>query len=215
VGLLNALYAYKGRVIPKEKLAKEACEIEIDILGEPIGKQDQYASAYGNINFLRFNQDETVDVVPILLTKLSKKELERKLCLYYVGGERRASDILSEQKKNLCMEDTFQNLRRLVALAGELREILQQEEIDHLGLILHKGWQCKRELSKGISNEEIDQLYTKFLEYGAVGGKLLGAGSGGFLLMFAEDHESLQRHFRLKTFPFNIEREGSKIIFYD
>jgi D-glycero-alpha-D-manno-heptose-7-phosphate kinase len=215
VGLLNALYAYKGRVISKEKLAKEACEIEIDILGEPIGKQDQYASAYGNINFLRFNKDETVDVAPILLTELSKKELERKLCLYYVGGERRASDILSEQKKNLRMDDKFQNLRRLVALAGELREILQQEEIDHLGSILHKGWQCKKGLSEGISNEEIDQLYAQFLEYGAVGGKLLGAGSGGFLLIFAEDHASLQQHFRLKTLPFNMDREGTKIIFYD
>ncbi len=215
VGLLNALYAYKGRVISREKLAKEACEIEIDILGEPIGKQDQYASAYGNINFLRFNKDETVDVTPILLTELPKKELERKLCLYYIGGERRASDILREQKKNLRMDDKFQNLRRLVALAGELREILQQEDVNHLGPILDKGWQYKKKLSEGISNEEIDQLYAQFLEYGAVGGKLLGAGSGGFLLIFAEDHESLQRHFRLKTLPFNIEREGTKIIFYD
>jgi D-glycero-alpha-D-manno-heptose-7-phosphate kinase len=215
VGLLNALYAYKGRVISKEKLAKEACEIEIDILGEPIGKQDQYASAYGNINFLRFNKDETVDVAPILLTELPKKDLERKLCLYYIGGERRASDILTEQKKNLLMDDNFQNLRKIVMFAEELRGILQQEEINRVGSILHKGWLCKKELSKGISNDEIDNLYLKFIECGALGGKLLGAGGRGFLLIFADNHENLRKQFKLRTLPFIIDREGTKIIFYD
>ena len=215
VGLLNALYAYKGKVVSKERLAREACEIEIEKLGEPIGKQDQYASAYGNINYLRFNKDETVDVSPILLAESSRKELEQKLSLYYVGGERKASDILGEQKKNILMDDKFRNLRRLVSLAGELREILQAEDIDHVGSILDKGWQCKKELSNGISNEEIDHLYTQFLERGAVGGKLLGAGSGGFLLIFAEDHGRLREYFGLKALPFHTDREGTKIIFYD
>lgn len=112
VGLLNALYAYKGKIVSKERLAAEACEIEIEILKEPIGKQDQYAAAYGNINYIRFNKDETVDVSQILLTEPAKKKLGDSLCLYYTGGKRRAGDILNEQKKNLSDEDKFQNLKK-------------------------------------------------------------------------------------------------------
>ena len=107
VGLLNALYAYKGKVVPKERLSREACEIEIDILGEPIGKQDQYAAAFGNINYIRFNRDETVDVSPILLTESVKKSLEAHLYLYHVGGERRSGDILYEQKNNISLDDNI------------------------------------------------------------------------------------------------------------
>ena len=106
VGLLNALYAYKGKIVPKERIAREACEIEIDILKEPIGKQDQYAAAYGNINYIRFNRDETVDVSPILLTDASKQGLENNLCLYYIGGKRKAGGILHEQKKNISDTET-------------------------------------------------------------------------------------------------------------
>src|SRR3990170_4168248 len=121
VGLLNALYAYKGKVVSKERLAAEACEIEIDILGEPIGKQDQYAAAYGNINYIRFNRDETVDVSPILLTDASKQGLENNLCLYYIGGKRKAGGILHEQKKNISDNTIYQNLRTMTALSEELR----------------------------------------------------------------------------------------------
>jgi D-glycero-alpha-D-manno-heptose-7-phosphate kinase len=215
VGLLNALYAYKGKVVSKERLAREACDIEIERLGEPIGKQDQYATAYGNINYIRFSKDETVDVTPIFLTEFSRKSLEEKLCLYYTGGERKASDILEEQKRNISNEDKFSSLQKIVNLTDVLRDSLQEGDLDSLGPILHKGWQLKKELSKRISTDGINRLYDKFIKSGAEGGKLLGAGSTGFLLIYSNKHDRLQRFFGLKVLPFNIDREGTKIIFYD
>lgn len=215
VGLLNALYAYKGKVVPKERLAAEACEIEIDILREPIGKQDQYAVAYGNINYIKFNKDETVDVSPILLTEPAREKLEDRLCLYYIGGKRKAGDILNEQKKNMSDEEKFQNLKRMVMLADELKDVLHNEDIDSLGVLLHKGWLYKKELARGISNKDIDALYDKAIEHGASGGKLLGAGGTGFLLIYTDKHESMKKHLGCKVLPFNIDREGTKIIFYE
>jgi D-glycero-alpha-D-manno-heptose-7-phosphate kinase len=215
VGLLNALYAYRGKVVGKEQLAAEACEIEIDILKEPIGKQDQYAAAYGNINEIVFNRDETVNVTPILITEPVKRVLERRLCLYYTGGNRRSRDILTRQRENTSRPKAFDSLKTLVGLAGELRERLQAGEADALGEILHKGWVCKKELAAGISNDHIDTLYTTAWENGALGGKLLGAGAAGFLLLYAQDHRTLRRSMGKRTLPFRIDREGTKIIFYE
>ena len=215
VGLLNALYAYKGKVVSKERLAAEACEIEIDILKEPIGKQDQYAVAYGNINYIKFNKNKTVDVSPILLTEPARKKLEDRLCLYYIGGKRKAGNILNEQKRNMLNEEKIQNLRKMVTLADELRDVLNKENADPLGALLHKGWLYKKELAGGISNEGIDGLYNKALEHGATGGKLLGAGGAGFLLFYSNNHESLKKHLGCKVLPFSIDREGAKIIFYE
>ena len=214
VGLLNALYAYKGKVVSKERLAAEACEIEIDILKEPIGKQDQYAAAYGNINYIKFNKDETVDVSPILLTEQAREKLEDRFCLYYIGGKRKAGDILNEQKRNMLNEEKFQNLRKMVTLADELRDVLHNESVDSLGGLLHKGWLYKKELASGISNEDIDGLYNKAAEHGASGGKLLGAGGAGFLLFYTNNHESLKKNLGCRALPFSIDREGTKIIFY-
>ena len=215
VGLLNALYAYKGKVVSKERLAQEACEIEIDILGEPIGKQDQYAATYGNINYIRFNKDETVDVSPIFLIESAKKRLEDKLWLYHVGGERRSGDILNEQKKNISIEGKFQILKKMAMLADELRSALHDEKIDAFGGILQKGWLYKKELANVISNGDVNRLYDKAIKYGAIGGKLLGAGGTGFLLIYAKDHETLKKNLGCKALPFNIDREGTKIIFYE
>lgn len=215
VGLLNALYAYKGKVVSKERLAAETCEIEIDILKEPIGKQDQYAVAYGNINYIKFNKDETVDVSPILLTEEAREKLEDRLCLYYIGGKRKAGDILNEQKRNMLNEEKFQNLRKMVTLADELRDVLHKDSVDSLGALLHKGWLYKKELASGISNEDIDGLYNKAVKHGASGGKLLGAGGTGFLLIYTDKHESLKKHLGCKVLPFSIDREGTKIIFYE
>lgn len=215
VGLLNALYAYKGKVVTKERLAAEACEIEIDILKEPIGKQDQYAVAYGNINYIKFNKDETVDISPVLLTESVREKLEDRLCLYYIGGKRKAGDILNEQKRNMLDEEKFQNLRKMVTLADELRDVLSKENVGSLGVLLHKGWLYKKELASGISNEGIDGLYNQALEHGASGGKLLGAGGAGFLLIYTDKHESLKKYLGCKVLPFNIDREGTKIIFYE
>jgi D-glycero-alpha-D-manno-heptose-7-phosphate kinase len=215
VGLLNALYAYRGKVVSKERLAAEACEIEIDILGEPIGKQDQYAAACGNINHIAFNRDETVNVTPILMSETAKRLLENRLCLYYIGGDRRSRDILGEQKKNTSRTRSARNLKTLVALAGELRERLQAGDPDALGDILHRGWLCKKELAAGISNGRIDGLYEKALKNGAQGGKLLGAGAAGFLLLYAQDHNSLKKALGQRVLPFRVDREGTKIIFYE
>jgi D-glycero-alpha-D-manno-heptose-7-phosphate kinase len=215
VGLLNALYAYRGKVVSKERLAAEACEIEIDILGEPIGKQDQYAAACGNINYIAFNRDETVNVTPILMSETAKRLLENRLCLYYIGGDRRSRDILGEQKKNTSRTRSARNLKTLVALAGELRERLQAGDPDALGDILHRGWLCKKELAAGISNGRIDGLYEKALKNGAQGGKLLGAGAAGFLLLYAQDHSSLKKALGQRVLPFRVDREGTKIIFYE
>ena len=215
VGLLNALYACKGKVVSKERLAREACEIEIDILKEPIGKQDQYASAFGNINYIRFNRDETVDVSPILLTEPVKKRLEKNLCLYHVGGERRAGDILHEQKNNILDEGKFQNLKKMVFFSDELRDALLSEKISAVGDILHRGWLYKKALASGITNGNIDELYEIAMKSGANGGKLLGAGGTGFLLLYSEYHQILREHLRCRVLPFTIDREGTKIIFYE
>lgn len=215
VGLLNALYAYKGIIVPKERIAREACEIEIDVLREPIGKQDQYAAAFGNLNYIRFNRDETVDVAPLLLTDRSKKRLEGNLRLYYVGGKRKAGGILTEQRNNMSDGAKFRNLQAMVSLSDELRDALQNGEIDAVGTALHKGWLLKKDLASGISNADIDGLYEKAMQKGATGGKLLGAGGAGFLLMYSADHTRLEEHLGCRSISFQIDREGTKILFYD
>ncbi len=213
VGLLHALYTHKGRVVSKEKLAREACEIEINILGEPIGKQDQYSTAYGDLNYIRFNKDEGVVVSPIQLKEITQKKLCERLYLYYLGGERKAADILREQKNNMQVAEKFQKLKRIVLLADELKEILEKEDIDEVGNMLHQGWLHKKELASGISNENIDNTYDEFIKHGASGGKLLGAGGCGFLLIYTRDHSALKKDLNYKVMPFSIDREGTKIIF--
>jgi D-glycero-alpha-D-manno-heptose-7-phosphate kinase len=215
VGLLNALYAYNGKIVSKEKIAAEACEVEIELLKEPIGKQDQYASALGNINYLRFNRDETVEATPIFMTEYSKRELEKSLCLYYIGGSRRSYDILHEQINNISDEQILKKMKDMLTYAEELKDILQEGRIQQVGDILHKGWLHKKDLASGITNERIDSLYEIALKNGATGGKVLGAGGGGFLLIFAKDHEKLKKALPCEALPFQIDTEGTKIIFYE
>ncbi|MEW6586264.1 MAG: GHMP kinase, partial [Nitrospirota bacterium] len=213
--LLNALYVFQGKVVSKERLAQEACEIEIDILGEPIGKQDQYAAAYGNINHIQFNRDETVAVTPILLTESAKMKLENSLCLYYAGGKRSTREILTEQRDNISRKDKFENLEKIVSLVDALRDALHEGRIDDVGEILHRGWLFKKDLASGISRRDIDILYNRAMERGAKGGKLLGAGGTGFLLIYSENHESLKKYLGRRTLPFRLDREGTKILFYE
>lgn len=215
VGLLNALYAYKGRVVSKEMLAREACEIEIDILREPIGKQDQYAAAYGNINYIRFNRDETVDVMPIMLTPDAKRTMENNLSLYHVGGKRRSGDILHEQRSNIASTSTMENLIEMVNLAENLKDSLSNNDISAIGNILHKGWMYKKGLAAKISNNDIDELYDSAMKQGAKGGKLLGAGGTGFLLLYSSDHQALKERLQRKVLPFSIDHEGTKILYYE
>ncbi|MFN3952593.1 MAG: GHMP kinase [Thermaurantimonas sp.] len=218
VGLLHNLLVRKQQIVTKEKLASGACEIEIDILGEPIGKQDQYAAAYGGINLIEFLPDETVRVTPLYLKPENKKSLEEHLALFYIGSQRSASAILHEQHKNtLSHTDKFNALCRMADMAEELYYRLIEGELQALGHLLHQNWQLKRQLAGGITNQAIDQIYQTALKAGAVGGKLLGAGGGGFMLFFVspDQKQKLLKALRhLRFFPFQFENEGSKLIYY-
>lgn len=214
VGLLNALYAFKGHRAGPKKLAEEACEIEIDKLGEPIGKQDQYIAAYGGLQHIKFNADETVILDPVLCPPKTKRDIESHLMLFYTGKTRKASDILSRQKSNSKMnKDVLDKMRDQ---AEKLFHDLTSLQVNKLGAILKEGWELKKSLAKGISDPDIDKLYEKALKAGAVGGKITGAGGGGFLVLFVppESHWSVRHALTgLKDLEFKIEPQGSKIIY--
>lgn len=217
VGVLHNLYAYTNRHASKEQLAREACEVEITRLNEPIGKQDQYAAAYGGLNVIEFHKDNTVSVIPLHLSKDLSTELENSLFMFYTGDQRSASHILQEQKKNVDQKEKFEALKEMVALVYELRTALQKGNLDDFGQLLHTNWLLKKRLASGITNPDIDQAYEAGLKAGALGGKLLGAGGGGFLLFFCPPQraEALRAALQpLKPFPFGFDRDGSKIIYY-
>lgn len=216
VGVLHNIYTVLGIDVSKEQLAQEACEIEIDILKEPIGKQDQYAAAYGGLNIFRFNSDGTVTTEPIKLQSESLLALEKNLVMFYIGNQRKASDILAEQKKNTGEEDKFKTLQQMVRLVDELKCCLLQGTIDEMGKILHENWLLKQQLASAISNPEINHIYQTALENGATGGKLLGAGGGGFMLFYCmpEHQTRLKKALqKLQPFDFAFEQEGSKVIY--
>jgi D-glycero-alpha-D-manno-heptose-7-phosphate kinase len=217
VGLLHALYAFRGELVTPERLAKEACEIEIDILGKPIGKQDQYIAAYGGLRLIEFNADDTVNVSPVPLTDERRLRFGESLLLFYTGVTRKADNILSEQKTNIAAR-----LDTLDTLKAQTREIFDaltsptQEGMNRVGRVLDAGWRHKRKLTEKISNSEIDDLYERALDAGATGGKIAGAGGGGFLLLFCPpDRQSAVRQAlaHLKELPFALERDGTKVIF--
>jgi D-glycero-alpha-D-manno-heptose-7-phosphate kinase len=214
VGLLNALYAFKGYRASPRKLAEEACEIEIERLGEPIGKQDQYIAAYGGIQRIRFNADETVMLDPVICPPKTKREIESHLMLFYTGKTRKAADILTKQKGNSKMNK--ETLDKMRDQAEKLFHDLTSLQVAKLGDALREGWELKRSLAKGISDAEIDKLYEKALKAGAAGGKITGAGGGGFLVLFVppENHWSVRNALTgLKDLEFKIEPQGSKIIY--
>ena len=214
VGVLNALYAFKGFHASAERLAADACKIEIEVLGHPMGKQDQYICAYGGFNYIRFNADGTVYVDPIICNSASKTLLHNKLMLFYTGLMRVSSAILQEQKQKT--SGNLKYLDKIVGLARDLRDQLVQNKIDKIGDILHQSWLLKKKLAKGISNGQIDAYYEKARKAGAAGGKILGAGAGGFLLLYCdEEHQPKVRQALrdLKESPFKFEPQGSKIIY--
>jgi D-glycero-alpha-D-manno-heptose-7-phosphate kinase len=214
VGLLNALYVYGGRQVTAEQLAREACEIEIERLGKPIGKQDQYIAAYGGLRLLRFRSDGEVDTEAVNLPRIQAFELGRRLSLYFTGRTRKADVILSEQERQT--GDRMAELDSIRDLALELREELESGELDPMGRILHENWELKRKLAKGISDPEIEALYEQARSHGAMGGKICGAGGGGFLMVYCPPErqgmlsKGMEGHRRL---PFQLERDGSKVIF--
>lgn len=215
VGLLHALYTFKGQYVSAAQLAREACEIEITRLGDPIGKQDQYIAAYGGICHIRFNPDETVFVDPVICSSDTKKALQDNLLMFYTGNTRRAGDILSVQKATT--DQNMEALTRMKELCGRLMEVLKDGiSLSRLGEILHEGWCHKRGLVQAISNDSINKHYDQARSSGAIGGKLLGAGGGGFLLFYVEpqNHGRVREALRaLQELPFRFEPQGSKVIY--
>jgi D-glycero-alpha-D-manno-heptose-7-phosphate kinase len=219
VGLLNALYAYQGHLAGAERLAQEACEIEIERCGKPVGKQDQYIAAYGGLKYIRFNPDGSVFVDPIICAPEARRQLQRRLLMLYTGLTRCADDILSEQsRKSASDEEKQAGLRRMVGLAEQMQDALNRNELDGFGEVLHMNWMEKRRLASGISNPTIDYWYETARAHGAIGGKILGAGGGGFLLLYApaERHEEICGALpELRPIAFQFEPQGSKLIFIE
>jgi len=218
VGLLHALWTRSGREPSAKELAEAACEIEIERAKEPIGKQDQYAAAYGGLNFIRFNTDESVEIHPVKCSTKTREELSRRLMLFYIGLERPAASILSEQGRNMADLDKFRCVQQMVELAIELRKSLEKDNLDSFGEILDEGWKLKRGLASGITNEVVETNYRLAREAGAAGGKLLGAGSGGFLLLSCapERHEQVREALSgLREMPVTLTESGSKLVHND
>ncbi len=214
VGVLNALHAYKGEHVSADRLAREACEIEIGKLKNPIGKQDQYIAAYGGLQHIKFNRDDTVFVDPIICREETKRSLKERLMLFYTGITRVSSTILSEQKAKTKMNREY--LDKIHSLSKEMHQCIIENKFEMVGGILDKGWSLKRNLASGISTSEIDKHYEKALKAGAKGGKLLGAGGGGFLLFYCEreKQQEVKKSLKeLKEVPFSFEPQGSKIIY--
>lgn len=214
VGLLSALHAYKGRVTSPGALSEQACEIEIDVLGKPIGRQDQYAAAFGGVNYMRFNPDHSVDVEPIPTDVGFIDALEKHALLLYTDQQRDADTILKKQSEGSV--DKMGILRQMRDLAGEMRGVMGSSDLTEFGRLLHEGWELKRSLGFGITNPGVDAWYAAARANGALGGKLLGAGGGGFLFVLAppDRHEAIREAVgRPRELPFKVDRRGSRVIF--
>lgn len=214
VGTLNALHAFKGEHVSAEQLAREACQIEIEMLGHPIGKQDQYAAAYGGFNFIQFNSNETVFMEPVICEEKIKDELCKNLLLFYTGINSRSDSVLTEQKAKT--KDNLHVLDKMVELSRALKEALNNNSLREFGAALNEGWMLKKKLASNVSNALIDSYYDKARDAGAAGGKILGSGGGGFLLLFAEkdNQDNVRRALsELKETSFKFEPQGSRIIY--
>ncbi len=214
VGLLNALWAYRGVLKDPAELAEEACRIEIDRLGGTVGKQDQYIAAFGGVQHFEFRPDDSVRTSPIPLRTLDREALSDHLSLFYTGITRKAEAILQQQSARTQVNQD--SLLRLRDLAGEARSAIAALDWARLGALLDEGWQLKRGLSAGISSEEIDERYRAARSAGAYGGKITGAGGGGFLLLMhpPERARSVATALApLERLPVRITMEGSRILF--
>ncbi len=217
VGLIHALYAYQGKFCSQQRIAKEACEVEIEKLGEPIGKQDQYGTAVGGIKFIRFLPDETVDVEPLVISADIRRQLDSNLLLFYTGLTHAAGDILKEENANITNEEEkFNALVQMTELAKVMRSALLTGNLAEFGSLLHQYWLLKKQLAGKVSNSVIDDCYQLAMKSGALGGKLLGAGGGGFLLFYCEkEHQKRLRSAlnKLVELPFSLENSGTKIVY--
>ena len=217
VGLLNALYAYTGKYASAEKLAQEACEIEIEILKDPIGKQDQYVAAYGGLQFIQFFPDNTVDVRPIICSPDTKRKLNDNFLLFYTGLTRSSKKILSGQRKNMEVSSGKREvMSNMVDIAIRMHNLLNNNSLVSFGELLDENWTLKKKMAVGVSTKAIDKWYKTARKNGAEGGKIVGAGGGGFLFLYAKRkyHDRIRRSLKsLEAIDFSFEPQGSKIIF--
>jgi D-glycero-alpha-D-manno-heptose-7-phosphate kinase len=214
VGSLQALYTLLGQIVPAERLAREACNIEIEILHKPIGLQDQYIAAYGGLRFIEFMQDGRVNTEVVKLQPEHRRRLNDNLMLFFTGVTRKADRILDEQKRNI--DGRFHVLSQLKHMAYDARLELEAGNVDVIGELLHQAWSLKKSLATQISNHAIDNLYSAAICAGATGGKITGAGGGGFLLLYCpyEKQNAVRSALsRLQELPFGLENDGSKVIF--
>jgi D-glycero-alpha-D-manno-heptose-7-phosphate kinase len=214
VGLLHAMHALKGEFIDKISLGKEAFHIEYDIIHENVGSQDQMAAACGGLNIMEFSADDVL-VRPVVIPPERRKLLNEHLLLVYSGISRFASKVAEEQIKNT--PHKTQELKQMHDMVYEGEKILvSREDITDFGRLLHESWKLKRSLTNKISSDVIDDIYSRALQYGAIGGKLLGAGGGGFILLFVspEKKKNLIEKLSLMHVPFEFENGGSRVIFY-
>lgn len=214
VGALHAMYTFRGELVSAEKLAQEACAIELEILGKPIGLQDQYIAAYGGLRFFEFNPDSSVTNQPLELSAATRRILSQNLLLFFTGVTRPSSEVLQEQQSNIPQRLVV--LRRMKGLAFQARRELLNGHADAVGALLDEAWQHKKQLASRVSNAVIDDLYTTARQAGATGGKITGAGGGGFLLLYCplERQAAVRaRLAQLQELPFDLEPDGSKPIF--
>lgn len=218
VSLITLCNAYGWKYEPKMTIAEKACAVEIEKLGEPIGKQDQYACALGGMNLLRFSPDDTVSAAPIFLDFENRRRLEQNLLLFYIGNPRSASEILRRQKEAMRNESrVLADMTYMAEQAARLKDDLLRD-VDLLGDYLDEGWQRKRRLAPGITSPKIDEIYASAVGRGASGGKVLGAGGGGFLLLYVkpEAQSAVREALRgLPLYPVALDVDGTTIIYDD
>ena len=218
VGLIRALSAFRGEVLSDRVCAELACKLEIELCESPIGKQDQYAASFGGLKVYKFNQDDSVSVESIACNKNTIEELNNQTLAFYIGGDRNANEILRQQSVDLQKANKASGMARMVDLVWDLKCELESQSVENLGPILHENWLIKRDLSSGVSNSLIDEMYAQALACGASGGKLLGAGGGGFMIFHAANEfirsKIRARFSKLREVPFEVEQSGSSVIFY-
>lgn len=218
VALLHLLYTYTGQYVSKYKLAKEACSVEIEKLGGTIGKQDQFAAAFGGLKFYEFMPNGFVNVEPIIMAPESYSKLENNLLMFYLGGVHSASTILKEQSQNVKSKYKAEIQKKMCDITRTLKEELQKNNINVMGELLHENWMLKKSLASGITNSLINNIYERALEAGATGGKLLGAGGAGFMLFYVPENK--QNNVRntlsdLREMDFEMDNSGASIVQID
>ena len=214
VGALHALYTYLGEMVSAETLAREACNIEMDVLKKPIGIQDQYIAAYGNLRYFEFLPDGQVKAEKVTLDLETRRGFNDRFLLFFTGVSRRADTILREQKENI--KDRIAILREIKQMVHEAKKFLANGDFDAFGLLLHESWMLKKSLAGSITNGAIDDMYELARRSGAIGGKITGAGGGGFLLLYVPYEKQLSVRKALcglRELPFRLESDGTKVIF--